>query len=52
MDGSDAQLGAAVVLRMMDRDALRANKELVLEAQKNEVYWKRPRPEDDDMSWL
>ncbi len=51
-DGSESQLGAAVILRMMDRSALIANKDLVLLAQQNEVYWKRPLAEADDRSWL
>ena len=51
-DGSESQLGAAVIIRMMDRSALIANKDLVLLAQQNEVYWKRPLAEDDDRSWL
>lgn len=51
-DGSESQLGAAVILRMMDRSALIANKDLVLLAQQNEVYWKHPLAEDDDRSWL
>ena len=49
-DDSDSQLGAAVILRRMDKSALAANKELVLLAQQNEVYWKRPLAEDDDLS--
>ena len=51
-EGSEAQLGAAVVLRKMDRSALKANKELVLKAQKNEIYWKRPCNNADDLKWL
>ncbi len=51
-DGSDSQMGAAVILRRMDRSALIANKELVLLAQQNEVFWKKPCAEDDDLSWL
>lgn len=51
-DGSEAQLGAAVILRKMERSALKANKELVLMAQQNEIYWKRPCDEDDDLKWL
>lgn len=51
-DGSESQLGAAVILRMMDKSALIANEELVLLAQQNEVYWKRPLAEDDDRNWL
>lgn len=51
-DESDSQLGAAVILRMMDRSALIANKELVILAQQNEVFWKKPFAEDDDLSWL
>lgn len=41
-----------MILRNMDRSALVANKDLVLEAQKNEVFWKRPCDENDDLSWL
>ena len=51
-DGSDSQLGAAVILRKMDRSTLKANRELVLMVQKNEVYWKRPCNENDDLKWL
>ena len=51
-DGSESQLGATVILRKMDKSALVANKDLVLEAQKNEVFWKRPCDENDDLSWL
>lgn len=51
-DGSESQLGAAVILRRMDRNALKANKELVLLAQKNEVEWKRPCDENDNLDWL
>ena len=51
-DGSESQLGATVILRKMDRSALVANKDLVLEAQKNEIFWKRPCDENDDLSWL
>ena len=51
-DGSESQLGAAVILRYMDRSALLPNKDSLLEAQKNEVFWKRPFPEDEDLSWL
>lgn len=50
--GSDSQLGAAVILRKMDRSTLKANRELVLMVQKNEVYWKRPCNENDDLKWL
>lgn len=51
-DGSESQLGAAVILRMMDKSALIANEELVVLAQQNEVYWKRPLADDDDRNWL
>ena len=51
-DGSDSQLGAAVILRKMDRSTLKANREFVLMVQKNEVYWKRPCNENDDLKWL
>ena len=51
-EGSESQIGAVFILRQMDKSALAANKELVLLAQQNEVYWKRPLAEDDDLSWL
>lgn len=51
-DGSDSQMGAAFILRQMDKSALAANKELVLLTQQNDVFWKRPVAEDDDLSWL
>ena len=51
-DGSESQLGAAVILRRMDRSALKANKELILLAQKNEVEWKRPCDKDEKPDWL
>ena len=51
-DGSESQLGAAVILRRMDRSALKANRELVLLAQQNETDWKRPCAENEDQDWL
>jgi len=51
-EGSESQIGAVFILRQMHKSALAANKELVLSAQQNEVYWKRPLAEDDDLSWL
>ena len=51
-DGSESQLGAAVILRRMDRSALKAHRELVLLAQKNETEWKRPCAENERLDWL
>ena len=51
-DGSESQLGAAVILRRMDRSALRPNRELVLLAQNNETAWKRPLSENECPDWL
>ena len=51
-EGSESQPGAAVILRKMDKCALKANKNLVLMAQKNEVYWKRIFDETDNLEWL
>lgn len=51
-DGSDSQMGAARILSKMDRQLLRARKELLLQAQSNEVYWKRPFPDIDNLDWL
>lgn len=51
-DGSDSQIGAARLLAKMDRQLLKDKKELLLKAQENEVYWKRPFPQDEDLKWL
>ena len=51
-DGSDCQIGAAIYISRMDRELLRRKKELLLQAQKNEVYWKRPFPDDALLDWL
>ena len=51
-DGSDCQIGAAVYISRMDRELLRRKKELLLRAQKNEVYWKRPFQDDTSLDWL
>lgn len=51
-DGSDCQMGAAQVIASLDRDLLRKKRELLLLAQQNEVYWKRPFPPGKDLSWL
>lgn len=51
-DGSDCQIGAAIYISRMDRELLRRKKELLLQAQKNEVYWKRPFPDDTSLDWL
>lgn len=51
-DGSDSQMGAACILSKMDRQLLQAKKELLLQAQENEVYWKRPFPDAKDLDWL
>lgn len=51
-DGSDSQMGAACLIARMDRQVLRAKKELLLKAQGNEVYWKRPFPDGENLEWL
>ncbi len=51
-DGSDSQMGAAYVLRKMNRQLLRNKKDLLLKAQANEVDWKRPFPHDEHLEWL
>jgi len=51
-DGSDCQMGAAYVISKMDRRLLRAKKELLLQAQENEVYAKRPFPHETNLDWL
>lgn len=49
-DGSDVQIGAACVLRKMDKSVLVEYKDSILLAQKNEVEWKRPFKEPLD--WI
>ncbi len=51
-DGSDSQMGAARVISGMDHQLLRKKKDLLLKAQKNEVFWKRPFPHDEHLEWL
>ena len=51
-DGSDSQMGAARLLSRMDRRLLQAKKELLMKAQGNEVYWKRPFPDEKGLDWL
>ena len=51
-DGSDSQMGAARILSKMDRQLLQAKKELLLQAQGNEVCWKRPFLDAKDLDWL
>lgn len=51
-DGSDSQMGAARLLAKMDKQLLQSKKELLQKAQSNEVYWKRPFPNEKDLDWL
>lgn len=51
-DGSDCQMGAAHYIARLNRDVLRRKKSRLLEAQANEVYWKRPFQNDDYLKWL
>lgn len=50
-DGSDCQMAAAVLIGKMDKQLLKQRKELLLQAQKNDVLWKRPFP-DENLDWL
>ena len=51
-DGSDCQIGAAWFIRRLDRDVLRERRALVLKAQENDVFWRRPFQTDDYLSWI
>lgn len=51
-DGSDSQMSAAWFLGKFDRSVLKNKKNLLLKAQNNEVFWKRPFGESEDLSWL
>ncbi len=50
-DGSDAQVAAAYYISQMDKEILRQRKQKLLQAQQNDVEWKRPFL-DDDLTWL
>ena len=43
-DGSDAQMGAAKYIGKLSKELLMQKRDLLLKAQKNEVFWKRPFP--------
>ncbi len=51
-DGSDCQMGAAHFISKMDRHLLQTKKELLLQAQSNEIGWKRPFSHDENLDWL
>lgn len=51
-DGSDCQMGAAYYTARMDRAVLRKKKDLLLQAQQNEVDWKRPFRDAESLEWL
>jgi len=51
-DGSDSQMGAARLISKLDRQLLQTRKELLLKAQSNEIYWKRPFYDAKNLDWL
>lgn len=51
-DGSECQIGAARLVSKLNRHLLQAKKELLLKAQANEVYWKRPFRDTENLEWL
>ena len=51
-DGSDCQMGVACLISKMDKQVLQSKKERLLKAQSNEVYWKRPFPDAENLDWL
>lgn len=51
-DGSESQIGASYYIARLDRDLLREKKVLLLTAQQNEVFWKRPFQDDSYLEWL
>ena len=51
-DGSDCQMGAACYIARMERALLRKKRDLLLQAQQNEVYWKRPFRDSENLEWL
>jgi len=51
-DGSDCQIGAAYYISKLDRNVLKERRALVLKAQENEVFWRRPFQTDDYLEWI
>ena len=51
-DGSDCQIGAAYYIGRLDKSVLKKRKTLVLRAQTNEVFWRRPFQTDDYLEWI
>ncbi len=51
-DGSDSQMGAAYYIARMERELLKSKKTLLLQAQENEVHWKRPFQSEEYLEWL
>lgn len=51
-DSLDSQLGAAYYIATLDKELLKNKKDLLLQAQKNEVEWKRPFQCDKYLEWL
>lgn len=51
-DGSDCQIGAAYYIGRLDKSVLKKRKTLVLRAQANEVFWRRPFQTDDYLEWI
>jgi len=51
-DGSDCQMGAAYFIGKLDRDVLKERRALVLKAQENDVFWRRPFQTDDYLEWI
>ncbi len=51
-EGSDSQMGAAFYIAKLDREVLKKKKEMLLLAQENEVYWKRPFRTNEYLEWL
>ena len=51
-EGSDCQIGAAYYIAQLEQGILKERKELVLQAQENEVLWRRPFQTDEYLTWI
>ena len=51
-DGSDCQMGAAYYIAKLDKEILKSKKDLLLQAQENDVDWKRPFPANEHLEWI
>lgn len=50
-DGSESQIGAAYYISRFEKNVLKKKRALLLQAQENEILWKRPF-QHNNLEWL